>query len=117
MYKIKVTLFAAGMFAALTAAAASNDINLNAPEWLGNFKLDAKRLAAVRTATEKALDAPIDAEQQCAEVDGLCTVRAAREWKVGDDQYREIVIYLHTIGHASRAVVKANGKWPAVSAK
>ena len=91
-------------------------VNLNGPEWLGHLKLEKSQLESIKTAFEKALNAPIDAEQQCGEARSDCIVRAAREWKVEGDTYREIVINIHTIGHASRAVGQNNGKWPAVAA-
>ena len=76
-------------------------------------KINCHRL---KKAFEKALSAPIDSEQQCGEVRSDCIVRAAREWKVEGDTYREIVINIHTIGHASRAVGQSKGKWPAIAA-
>jgi len=90
-------------------------INLNSGQWLGPLKLEKAQLKSIKTAFEKALNSPIDAEQQCGEVRSDCIVRAAREWKVEGDTYREIVINIHTIGHASRAVGQNKGKWPAVA--
>ena len=104
-----VSLFFSAQISAAT-------INLNSSEWLGSLKLDQKQLNSVKTAFEKALNAPIDAEQQCGAVRSDCIVRAAREWKVDGDTYREMVIHIHTVGHASRAVGKVKGKWPAVAA-
>lgn len=108
---------AALLFAAWTQAAAAAAINLGAPNWLGNLNLDKDKLAAVKGAVEKAFDAPIDAEVECGEVRGDCTVRAAREWIVDGQKFREIVINIHTVGHASNAVGQENGQWPAVSAQ
>jgi len=82
---------------------------------LGSLKLDKKQLEAIKTAFEKALNAPIDAEEQCGEVRLDCVVRSAREWKVDGDTYREVVVNIHTVGHASRAVGQTNGKWPTVA--
>ncbi|MDX1810977.1 MAG: hypothetical protein R3240_03460 [Gammaproteobacteria bacterium] len=96
--------------------AAAATINLSSDEWLGELKLDKKQLTTIKSAVEKALNAPIDAEQQCGEVRLDCVVRAAREWTVDGDKYREIVIHIHTVGHASRAVGQDHGKWPAVAA-
>ena len=92
-------------------------VNLNGGDWLGHLKLDKKQLSSIKTAFEKALTSPIDAEQQCGQVRLDCVVRAAREWKVDGEIYREMVINLHTIGHASRAVGQNKGKWPKVAIK
>lgn len=99
-----------------TAQVSAATLNLNSGEWLGSLKLDKKQLSSIKNAFEKALSAPIDAEQQCGSVRSDCVVRAAREWKVDGDTYREMVIHIHTIGHASRAVGQNKGKWPAVAA-
>ncbi|HFD33037.1 MAG TPA: hypothetical protein ENJ28_10095 [Gammaproteobacteria bacterium] len=97
-------------------AMAGAKVNLNGPEWLGHLKLDKKQLKAIQKAFKKALDAPVDAEQQCGNVRLDCVVRAAREWKVDGEKYREMVINIHTVGHASRAVGQNKGKWPAIAA-
>ena len=97
-------------------AMAAAKVNINGPDWLGHLKLDKKQLKSISTAFKKALDAPVDAEQQCGEVRSDCVVRAAREWKVDGQKYREMVIHIHTKGHASRAVGQTKGKWPAVAA-
>jgi len=95
---------------------AAAKVNLNGPEWLGHLKLEKNQLKSIQKAFKKALDAPVDAEQQCGAVRSDCIVRAAREWKVDGETYREMVINIHTIGHASRAVGQSKGKWPAVAA-
>jgi len=105
---VATTFFSSQIFAA--------KVNLNGAQWLGHLKLDKTQLNSIKTAFEKALNAPIDAEQQCGEVRSDCIVRAAREWKVEGDTYREIVINIHTVGHASRAVGQSKGQWPAVAA-
>lgn len=102
------TFFSGQLFAA--------KVNLNGSQWLGHLKLEKNQLSSIKKAFEKALSAPIDSEQQCGEVRSDCIVRAAREWKVEGDTYREIVINIHTIGHASRAVGQSKGKWPAIAA-
>jgi len=102
-------------FAAEANKGASNQIDLNAPEWLGTYKLEKPRLTAIKTAVENALSAPIDAEQQCGDETGLCVVRTTREWVVNSDRFREVVINLHMIGHATRAVKQVSGQWPSVS--
>lgn len=100
------------------AMAASTDvINLNSQAWLGNFKLDQKQLAAVKAAVERALDAPIDVEQQCGDETGLCVVRSAREWIFDGVKYRKIVIHLHTVGDAAGAARQINGKWTEITIK
>lgn len=98
-------------------AASVNAIDLDSPEWLGNYKLDQKRLAAVKAAMERAMTAPIDVEQQCAEDTGLCVVRAAREWFDEGVRYRTIVIYLHTIGNTTGVVRQIDGKWTEIKIK
>jgi hypothetical protein len=95
---------------------AANAVNLNSPEWLGQLKLDKNQLGKIKTAVEGALNAPVDAEQQCGEATQDCVVRTAREWTLDGVKYREIVIDVHRIGHASRAVSQEGGKWPAVAA-
>lgn len=110
-----VSACAALLFAAFTHGAAAAAVNLSAPNWLGNLNLNKDTLGAVKSAVEKAFDAPIDAEVECAEVRGDCTVRAAREWIVDGQKYREIVINIHTVGHASNTVIQEGGKWPAVT--
>jgi len=95
---------------------AAAKVNLNGPQWLGHLKLEKTQLKSIQKAFKKALTSPVDAEQQCGAVRLDCVVRAAREWKVDGDTYREMVINIHTIGHASRAVGQTKGKWPAVAA-
>jgi hypothetical protein len=99
------------------ASAAANSINLSDPTWLGTLDLKQGQLKKIKKAVEKAFKAPIDAEQQCGEVRLDCVVRAAREWKVDGNTYREIVIHIHTVGHASHAVGAEGGKWPKVVTK
>lgn len=105
-----------GLIMAAGQASAAT-INLNSAEWLGSLKLNSKQLNSIKTAVEKAMTAPVDAEQQCGSVRSDCVVRAAREWTVEGDTYREIVIHIHTVGHASRAVGSSKGKWPKVVLK
>ena len=100
----------------MTAANAST-VNLNTPQWLGSLKLDSKLMAPITKAVEKALTAPIDSLQQCGASRQDCEVRAAREWNVDGETYREIVINIHNVGHASSTVSQNKGKWPAIVAK
>ena len=100
-----------------TTAIADSGVNLNSPSWLGNLSLEDGQIKSIKKALEKALDAPIDAEQQCGEVRGDCVVRAAREWTVDGDRIRDIIVYVHTVGQASNVVAQTNGKWPLISAK
>ncbi|MDH5377513.1 MAG: hypothetical protein OEX00_04245 [Gammaproteobacteria bacterium] len=102
---------------ASTQALAAAEININSPTWLGSLKLEKKQLSKIKDAVSQALSSPIDAEQQCGNVSLDCVVRAAREWKVGDDTYREVVIHIHTVGHTSHAISQSGGKWPAIVAK
>lgn len=105
-----------GMFIISGQSMAASTIKLNSAEWLGHLNLDKKQLKDIQKAVEKALDAPVDAEQQCGKVRLDCVVRAAREWEYDGSKFREIVINIHTVGHASRAVEQVKGKWPAVAA-
>ncbi len=111
-YSVAVSFLCALL--ALPALATAATININTPEWVGNFNLDKTQLEAIKKAVTKALDAPIDQEIQCAKVRGDCVVRAAREWTFQGDRFREIVVYLHTKGHASRTVAQTNGRWPTI---
>lgn len=102
------------LLAVSTSHVLADSVTLKSASWLGNLNLDTELLKSTKKALEKALDAPIDAEQQCGEVRGDCVVRAAREWTVDGDRFREVVIYIHTVGQASNVVAQTNGKWPAV---
>ncbi|NOY70849.1 MAG: hypothetical protein GXP14_00485 [Gammaproteobacteria bacterium] len=95
----------------------AEEVKLNSSSWLGNLKLEDGQLIAIKKAMEKALNAPIDASQQCGEVRQDCVVRAAREWTIGKDRFRELVVYIHTVGQASNVVAQTNGVWPTISAK
>ncbi len=101
------------MLVLLPGVASAATININTPEWLGNLKLDKKQLAEIKKQVAKSLDSPIDTELECGAVRGDCVVRPVREWTFKGNRYREIVIYLHTKGHASKTVGQTNGKWPA----
>ncbi len=105
-------LLSALAFLPFTVSAAT--VNINAPEWLGGLKLDKAQLANIKKAVIESLEAPIDQEIQCAKVRGDCVVRAAREWTYQGDRFREIVIYLHTKGHASKTIAQTNGRWPTI---
>ncbi len=98
----------------MAGAVSAATVNINSPEWLGNLKLDKAQLMAIKKAVTKALEAPIDQEIQCGKVRGDCVVRAAREWSYQGDRFREIVVYLHTKGHASRTVAQTKGRWPTI---
>lgn len=90
-------------------------IVLTSPAWVGGLKLEPGQLNALKQAVESALNAPIDAEQQCGPENGMCVVRAAREWMRDGARYREIVVNVHTVGHAQQTVKQVNGAWPAVT--
>jgi len=111
-----MTVALLGLFISSSMAMA-NVVNINSPVWLGNLKLDSTQLNNIKEAVEKALDAPIDAQQQCGKVRLDCVVRAAREWQVNGNRYREIVINIHTIGHASRPISQQKGAWPKIVAQ
>lgn|GEM_PF-1114191 len=89
-------------------------ININSPEWLGHLKLNKKQLMHIKKAVTKALHSPIDNEIECGEIRMDCVVRTAREWAYQGNRYREIVVNLHTIGHASRTVGQTSGRWPTI---
>lgn len=91
------------------------NIVLNSSAWVGQLKLDKPQLGAIKKALESALTGPIDTEQQCGDEAGLCTVRTAREWVYKGDRYREIVVNVHMLGHASQTVKQQSGVWPSVS--
>ncbi|MFQ5487790.1 MAG: hypothetical protein ACE5ET_05020 [Gammaproteobacteria bacterium] len=111
-YLFSAVLLSALAFMPFAASAAT--VNINAPQWLGNLKLDKTQLSNIKKAVKEALEAPIDQEIQCAEVRGDCVVRAAREWTYQGDRFREIVVYLHTKGHASKTIAQAKGRWPTI---
>ena len=116
-YRTATVIVAAFLALGVSQGALAADIVLSSPQWLGSLKLDDKQLQSIKKAVESALEAPIDAAQECGEVRMDCEVRAAREWNVGDDLYREIVINLHATGHTSHAIGKVKGKWPAIKTK
>jgi len=93
----------------------ADTININSSDWLGNLKLDKKQLAEIKKQITKSLNSPIDTELECGEVRGDCVVRPAREWSYQGNRYREIVIYLHTKGHASKTISQTKGKWPTIT--
>lgn len=118
MHRIGVALLMSlSSFAINAAEPPGNAIVLTSSQWLGPLNLDATRLEAIQKAVVKALDAPVDAEQQCGDETGLCTARAARDWAHEGTRYREIVVNVHMVGHASQTVKQAGGKWPEVRIK
>ena len=96
----------------LTSTAAT--VNINSPEWLGNLKLSKKQLMHIKKSVTKALHSPIDNEIECGEIRMDCVVRTAREWTYQGNRYREIVVNLHTVGHASKTVGQTRGRWPTI---
>ncbi len=110
-YVLTILLFT---FALLPAAASAATVNINTPEWLGNLKLDKNQLTEIKKQITKALDSPIDTELECGEVRGDCVVRPVREWTYKGNRYREIVVYLHTKGHASKTIGQSKGRWPTI---
>ena len=106
-----------GFFLCAATGATANEVNLNSRAWLGDLHLSDTQLTKIKGAVEKAFGAPIDATFQCGKIRMDCEVRAARQWKVDGVTYRDIVIYIHTVGYASRAVSKQGGSWPTVKIK
>ncbi|MDH5300741.1 MAG: hypothetical protein OEW58_05195 [Gammaproteobacteria bacterium] len=114
---LTAVILSTGLFSLSLSGAHAANVNLNSPQWLGGLKLEKNQLKDISKAVEKALSSPIDASQQCGASRQDCEVRAAREWTVEGDLYREIVINVHTVGHASSTVKQDNGKWPAIVAQ
>ena len=102
---------------AAAGAMANNEVNLNSRAWLGDLHLSDGQLTKIKGAVEKAFDAPIDQKFQCGKIRMDCEVRAARQWAINGIPYRDIVIYIHTVGYSSRAVSKKGGSWPTVKIK
>lgn len=106
-----------GFFLCVAAGAMANEVNLNSRAWLGDLHLSDAQLTKIKNAVEKAFDAPIDAAFQCGKIRMDCEVRAARQWMIDGVPYRDIVIYIQSVGSASRAVSKKGGSWPTVKIK
>ena len=102
---------------AAAGAATTNEVNLNSQAWLGDLHLSDAQLTKIKGAVEQAFDAPIDETFQCGEIRMDCEVRAARQWVIDGVPYRDIVIYIQSVGNASRAVSKKGGSWPTVKIK
>jgi hypothetical protein len=93
-------------------------IHLSSPTILGNLKLPAKEMKSIQSAVKKAMNSTVDSEFQCGKVRLDCVARAAREWTYQGNTFREIVVNIHTIGHASFTVEKPKGKaWPSIAIK
>ena len=117
---LKRTLCGLGLGGFLLCAAAgamADEVNLSSHAWLGNLNLSDDQLTKIKGAVEKAFDAPIDQTFQCGKIRMDCEVRAAREWMINGVPYRDIVIFVHTVGSTSRAVSKKGGSWPTVKIK
>ena len=98
------------------AFAASNTINLNAPNLLGKLKLDNGQLQKIKDAIQETLKADIiDDVFQCGKVRMDCEVRIARKWDYNGDQFREVVVNIHTVGNSSITLRNHDGKWPDIS--
>lgn len=115
---LNITILLIAVFLLSAQQSFAQSIKLNSPTILGSLNLSSTQLKSIKKAAEKAMGSSIDAEQQCGEVKGDCVVRAAREWKYQGSTFREIVVNIHTVGHASFTVEKAKGKkWPTIAAK
>jgi hypothetical protein len=102
----------------MPALAASDTINLSAPRYLGTLELDTKQLQKIKDAIEKTLKTDaIDNVIECGEVRLDCEVRTAREWSYNGDQFREVVVNVHTVGNSSITLRHHDGKWPAINIK
>ncbi|MEJ2653443.1 MAG: hypothetical protein P8173_17150 [Gammaproteobacteria bacterium] len=71
------------------------------------------QLTKIKGAVEQAFDATF----QCGKIRMDCEVRAARQWMINGVPYRDIVIYIQSVGSTSRAVSKQGGSWPTVKIK
>ena len=112
-----IIILSYALFLVSIPQASAAAVNLSEPKILGSFKLGDPELKAIKKAVMEALKSPIDTEAECGEVRGDCVVRAAREWSYDGVTYREIVINIHTAGHASFTAEKVGGKWPDVTIK
>jgi len=102
----------------LVTPAFADTINLNAPNVLGDLKLDTKQLQNIKKSIEETLkNDTIDAVSQCGAVRMDCEVRIARKWAYDGDQYREVVVNIHTVGNSSITVSSHKGKWADISIK
>ncbi|MCG6968351.1 MAG: hypothetical protein LJE85_01160 [Gammaproteobacteria bacterium] len=94
----------------------ANTIVLNSPTVLGDLNLSSAQLNKIKAAVEEAINSNIDNEFQCGEIRLDCVVRAARQWSYEGSTFREIVVNIHTVGHASFTVEKASGKpWSTIA--
>lgn len=114
--RVSILLFSVFFLYAQQSFAQS--INLSSPAILGNLKLPATELKSIQDAVVKAMSGNVDTEYQCGEIKLDCVTRAAREWTYEGNTFREIVVNIHTIGHASFTVEKPKGKgWPTIAIK
>lgn len=113
LFSICCALVVAGLTPAL---AASNTINLKAPNYLGAMNLDTEQLQKIKDAIEQTLKTDaIDAVVQCGKVRMDCEVRISRKWDYNGDQFREVVVNIHTVGNSSITLRNHNGEWPEIS--
>jgi hypothetical protein len=113
---VSIVLFA--IFVLYAQQSFAQAVNLNAPNILGELKLPSAQLKSIKKAVEKAMNSTVDAEFQCGKVRLDCVARAAREWNYQGNTFREIVVNIHTVGHASFTVEKPKGKsWPSIAIK
>jgi len=120
MYRrLLVTLYCLiAVYFATPAFSANDTINLNASNVLGTLNLDTKQLQSIKKAIEKTLKSnAIDEAVECGEVRMDCEVRTARTWNYNGDQFREVVVTIHTVGNASITLRNHGGAWPAISVK
>ena len=112
---VSILLFTVLIFVFQPASAET--INLNSPTVLGDLSLPSTQLKQIKDAVGEAMKGDIDNEIQCGDVRGDCVVRAARQWTYGSSTFREIVVNIHTVGHASFTVENSAGKgWPTIAA-
>lgn len=98
--------------------AANSTVHLSAPNVLGTLELDANQLKNIKAAIEKSLQTDIiDAVVQCGEERMDCEVRTARTWRYKGDDFREVVVNIHTVGNTMITLRNHNGKWSNISIK
>jgi hypothetical protein len=113
-WKVSILVFTVFLFH--TQALLADTVVLNSSTVLGDLDLSSAQLKKIKAAVEKAINSTIDNEIQCGEVRLDCVVRAARQWSYEGSTFREIVVNIHTVGHASFTVEKPSGQpWTTIA--
>ena len=118
MYKRLLISVCCALGVIFVTPAFAESINLNAPNVLGDLNLDSKQLQNIKKAIEETLkNDTVDAVFQCGKDCMDCEVRIARQWDYDGDQYREVVVNVHTVGNSSITMANHKGKWPDITIK